>query len=48
VRPNPNSPISRYVACASTGVKAHQWRVFAFAEGEVMARLSGKDRRAES
>ena len=39
---------SLYVACASTGEKAQQWRVFGFAEGGVMARLSGKDRRAES
>ena len=39
---------SLYVACASAGEKPQQWRVFAFAEGGVMARLSGKDGRAES
>lgn len=37
-----------YVACASTGEKSDQWRVFAFAEGKVMARVLGKDRSAES
>lgn len=39
---------SLYVACASTGEKVQEWRVFAFAEGGVMARLSGKDRRADA
>ena len=46
--PVKSEPHSLYVGCASTGEKAQQWRVFAFAEGGVMARLTGKDRRAES
>jgi len=46
--PVKSEPHSLYVACASTGEKSDQWRVFAFAEGGVMARLSGKDSRAES
>ncbi|MGH7484075.1 MAG: hypothetical protein ACREMY_00550 [bacterium] len=37
-----------YVACASTGERPDQWRVFAFSEGGVMARFLGKDKRAES
>lgn len=32
----------------SHGTRAKQWRVFAFAEGGVMAWLLGKDKRAES
>jgi hypothetical protein len=43
-----SKPHTLYVACASTGEKPDQWRVFAFAEGGVMARLLGKDKRAES
>lgn len=43
-----SKPHSLYVACASTGEKPDQWRVFAFAEGGVMARLLGKDKSAES
>jgi hypothetical protein len=39
---------SLYVACASTGGKPSHWRVFAFAEGRVMARLFGKDKSTES
>jgi hypothetical protein len=39
-------PHSLYVVCA--GEKPNQWLVFAFAEGGVMARLLGKDKRAES
>ena len=37
-----------YVACASTGEKPDHWRVFTFAEGGVMTRLFGNDKRAES
>lgn len=37
---------SLYVACASAETP-DQWRVFAFAEGGVMARLMGKDKSAE-
>lgn len=43
-----SKPHSLYVACASTGEQPNQWRVFAFAEGGVMARLLGKDKSAES
>ena len=32
-----------YVACASANEKPNHWRVFAFAEGGVLARLFGKD-----
>jgi hypothetical protein len=43
-----SKPHSLYVACASTGERPDQWRVFAFAEGGVLARLLGKDQSAES
>ena len=43
-----SKPNSLYVACASTGERPDQWRVFAFAEGGVLARLLGKDQSAES
>ena len=46
--PVKSEPHSLYVACASTGEKPGEWRVFAFAEGGVMARLLGKDRSAAS
>jgi hypothetical protein len=46
--PVASEPRSLYVACASTGERPDQWHVFGFAEGGVMARLLGKDRRAES
>jgi hypothetical protein len=46
--PIKSAPHSLYVACASTGEKPDHWRVFAFAEGGLMARLLGKDSRAES
>jgi hypothetical protein len=42
-----SEPHSLYVACAS-GEEPDQWRVFAFAEGGVAARLFGRDRSAES
>lgn len=45
--PIASAPYSLYVVCASTGDAPDHWRVFAFAEGGVMARLLGKDRRAE-
>jgi hypothetical protein len=47
VVPVESKPHSLYVACAS-GETPDQWRVFAFAEGGVMARLLGKDKSAES
>src|SRR6185436_15752188 len=39
---------SLYVACAGSGETQDQWRIYAFAEGGVIARLRGKDRSAES
>jgi hypothetical protein len=41
-------PHQLYVACASTGEALNQWRVFAFAEGGLAARVLGKDKSAES
>jgi hypothetical protein len=46
--PLKSEPHSLYVACASTGEKDDQWRVFAFAEGGVSARFLRKDKSAES
>jgi hypothetical protein len=43
-----SKPHALYVACATVEEKPDHWRVFAFAEGGVVARLLGKDRRAES
>jgi hypothetical protein len=45
--PVQSKPHSLYVACAS-GEASDQWRVFAFAEGGVVARLLGRDTRADS
>lgn len=46
--PVESNPHTLYVVCASTDGNADRWRVFAFAEGGILARLLGKDRRAES
>lgn len=46
--PVESKPHSLYVACASSGERPDQWRVFAFAEGGVVARLLGRDKSAES
>ena len=46
--PVESKPHSLDVACANTGEKPDQWRVFAFAEGGVMGRLLGKDKSTES
>ena len=46
--PVASTPHSLYMVCASTGEAPNRWRVFAFAEGGVVARLLGKDRRVES
>jgi hypothetical protein len=43
-----SKPHALYVACASTGEIPDQWRVFAFAEGGLMARILGKDNSAPS
>lgn len=46
--PVESKPHSLYVVCASTGENPNHWRVFAFAEGGLVARLLAKDRSAES
>ncbi len=46
--PLESKPHRLYVACASTEDQQNQWRVFAFVEGGVIARLFGKDKSAES
>ena len=46
--PVESKPHSLYVACASTDENADRWRVFAFAQAGMLARLLGNDRRAES
>jgi hypothetical protein len=46
--PVKSEPHSLYVACASTEERPNHWRVFAFTEGGMMARLLGKDRSAET
>ncbi len=45
--PIESKPHALYVACASAEEPDH-WRVFAFAEGGLVARLLGRDRSAES
>jgi hypothetical protein len=45
--PVESRPHSLYVACASADEPDH-WRVFAFAEGGVVARILRKDKSAES
>jgi hypothetical protein len=42
-----SSPHQLYVACSSEDDSKNKWRVFVFAEGGLMARLLGRDRRAE-
>jgi hypothetical protein len=46
--PLESEPHSLYVACAGTGEKPGEWRVFAFVEGGRIARVLGKDTSAES
>jgi hypothetical protein len=46
--PVATTPHQLYVACASTEEAPNQWRVFAFAEEGLVARLLGKDKSAES
>src|SRR5262245_31383570 len=45
--PVASAPHKLYVACAS-GDEANEWRVFAFAEGGVLARMMGRDKSGES
>ena len=46
--PIDSRPHRLYVACSGTGEKPNQWRVFAFADGGLFARLRGQDQRAEA
>jgi hypothetical protein len=46
--PVESKPHSLYVVCASEDGETEKWRAFAFAEGGLLARLMGKDRRSES
>jgi hypothetical protein len=46
--PVESKPHSSYVVCASTDETAAQWGVFVSTEGGLLARLLGKDKRAES
>jgi hypothetical protein len=46
--PVESKPHSLYVVCASEDGETDKWRAFAFAEGGLLARLMGKDRRSES
>jgi hypothetical protein len=46
--PIQSRPHRLYVACANSDETGNQWRVFAFAEGGVLARIMGKDKSAES
>jgi hypothetical protein len=46
--PVETSPHQLYVACTSAEDAPNHWRVFAFAEGGLAARLLGKDKSAES
>jgi hypothetical protein len=46
--PVESKPHSLYVVCASEDGETERWRAFAFAEGGLLARLMGKDRRSES
>jgi hypothetical protein len=43
-----SSPHSLHVACANDPDIPDGWRVFAFAEGGIVARLLGRDRSAEA
>ncbi|WP_164963284.1 hypothetical protein [Rubrivivax sp. JA1026] len=46
--PVESTPHRLYVACASGEEGPHHWRVFAFAEGGLVARLFGKDQSTRS
>ena len=39
-----SAPHALFVVCASSSDEADEWRVFAFAEGGVVARLLGRDK----
>ncbi len=42
-----SSPYASYVACSNTPDHKTQWAVFVFAEGGLLSRLLGKDKRTE-
>lgn len=46
--PVESKPHRLYVACASAEEGPHHWRVFAFAEGGLVAQLLGKDQSIRS
>jgi hypothetical protein len=46
--PVESTPHTLYVACANEEGSSTRWKVFAFAEGGLVARLLGRDRSAES
>lgn len=46
--PVESKPHFLHLACASTGEAPDQWRVFAFAEGGLVARILGRDKSGES
>ncbi len=46
--PIESKPHSLYIACASADERPNHWRVFAFAEGGLVARLFGKDTSSQS
>ena len=46
--PVESSPHRLYVACSNTGETLQHWQAFVFAEGGWIARVLGKDARAES
>ncbi|MEJ0040244.1 MAG: hypothetical protein WDO68_30160 [Gammaproteobacteria bacterium] len=46
--PVQSAPHALFVVCASSSDGADDWRVFAFAEGGVVARLLGRDKSAEA
>lgn len=45
--PVDSKPHALHVACSSTEEGPNQWRVFAFAEGGLFARMLGKDKSGE-
>ena len=46
--PVQSKPHALFVACAGAEEEPNRWRVFAFAEGGLIARLFGKDQSAQS
>lgn len=46
--PVESAPHALFVVCANAEDQPNRWRVFAFAEGGLLARILGKDERARS